>query len=154
MKDKVPAPKKGAVSTPRDELFQLMFDMGRLMKREMQAGVDMSIGYLSLETLRYIEEQENGNGTPDMQCVADYLRVQGPSATRLIASLVTEGYLARVPDSNDRRRVLLSVTPKGKRALADAMRARQEVFKRIVAPLSDRDCAQLARILDIITRSH
>ncbi len=131
------------------ELFQLMFEMGRLMKQEMHSGAAHRVGYLPLETLRYVDEQ----GKPDMQAVADYLRVAGPSATRLIAALVADGMLARVPDPADRRRVLLSVTPAGKRMCQAALRERQSAFARVVAPLSASDRAHLVRILSVITRS-
>jgi len=141
--------KEKSNSEGNAELFQLMFDMGRLMKREMHSGTTHSVGYLPLETLRYVDEQ----GKPDMQAVADYLRVAGPSATRLIAGLVKDGMLARVPDPADRRRVLLSVTAAGKRACQASLRERQAAFARVIAPLSAAERAQLARILSIITRS-
>ncbi|MDB5237230.1 MAG: MarR family transcriptional regulator [Parcubacteria group bacterium] len=130
------------------ELCSLMFDMGRLLKHQIAVDGSGPSTYLHLETLRYIQEA----GTPDMQAVAEYLRVKSPSATRLIGSLVSEGLLARVPDADDRRRILLALTPSGKRMLDTATHKRAEAFARVIAPLSVRDRAEFARLLTIITR--
>jgi DNA-binding MarR family transcriptional regulator len=125
-----------------------MFEMGRLLKHQVAVDGSGPSTYLHLETLRYIQEA----GKPDMQAVADYLRVKSPSATRLIGTLVSEGLLARVPDKIDRRRILLSLTPSGKRMLDAATRTRAQAFARVIAPLSAKDRAEFARLLAIITR--
>jgi DNA-binding MarR family transcriptional regulator len=130
------------------ELCSLMFDMGRLLKHQIAVDGMGPSTYLHLETLRYIQEV----GKPDMQAVAEYLRVKSPSATRLINSLVSDGLLARVPDADDRRRIMLALTPAGTRMLDTATKKRAEAFARVIAPLSAKDRAEFARLLTIITR--
>ncbi|MDB5265655.1 MAG: MarR family protein [Parcubacteria group bacterium] len=143
---------RGAKGTGSDtstaEIFSLMFEMGRLLKHQVAVDGSGPSTYLHLETLRYIQEA----GKPDMQAVAEYLRVKSPSATRLIGALVTDGLLARVLDADDRRRVLLTLTPSGKRMLDVATQTRAKAFARVIAPLSAKDRAEFARLLTIITR--
>ncbi|MBC7805919.1 MAG: MarR family transcriptional regulator, partial [Akkermansiaceae bacterium] len=45
--------------------------------------------------------------------LADYLFIERPTATALIAKLVERGLLARVPDATDRRSHGLRLTPSG-----------------------------------------
>ena len=133
----------------RNELLPLMFEMGRLLKREMcRDGVDVA-SFLHIETLRYIEEQ----GMPSMRDIAEYLKIAPPSATTLINSFVKDGILERVEDAADRRIVRLKLSSKGRKILAEAMQKRAQAFSRLVAHLSSHDSEELVRILSIITRS-
>jgi DNA-binding MarR family transcriptional regulator len=138
----------GAASSDTAEISSLMFEMGRMLKHQVAVdGVGPST-YLHLETLRYIQEK----GQPDMQAVAEYLRIKSPSATRLINALVSDGLLKRVPDAADRRRILLALTPSGMRLLDTTTRKRAEAFARVIEPLSAGDRKEFARLLRIIIR--
>ncbi|MDB5189811.1 MAG: putative transcriptional regulator, MarR family [Parcubacteria group bacterium] len=130
------------------ELSSLMFEMGRKLKHQISVDGMGPSTYLHLETLRHIQEV----GQPDMQAVADYLRIKSPSATRLIHALVSDGLLKRIPDANDRRRIELALTPAGVRMLEKATRKRAEAFARVIEPLSSADRKEFARLLTIITR--
>lgn len=117
------------------------------MKRELAAESVAFPSWLHLETLRFLKEEGGGMGE-----VAQYLRIKAPTASVLIDALVRDGYVKRTSDANDRRRVLLHVTPKGKRCLADATKKRAKVFARVLAPLSASERRQFARILTTITQ--
>ncbi len=138
--------KPGAKDTA--EIFSLMFEMGRMLKHQVAVDGLGPSTYLHLETLRYIQDA----GTPDMQAVADYLRIKSPSATRLIHALVSDGLLIRVPDVSDRRRILVALTASGIRMLDTSARKRAEAFARVIAPLSASDRSEFTRLLTIITR--
>jgi DNA-binding MarR family transcriptional regulator len=131
-----------------DELLPLMFELGRLMKREMSREGADPLTYLHIETLRYIQEQ----GAPSMSEVAEYLKIAPPSATALIDAFVKDGILDRSTDAADRRVVRLQVSAKGSKTFDDMMAKRAKAFSRIIAPLSTQDRDELARILTIITR--
>ena len=131
-----------------DQLLPLMFEMGRLMKREMNREGADPLSYLHIETLRYIQEQ----GTPSMREVAEYLKIAPPSATALIDAFVKDGLLDRSADTNDRRVVRLQLSASGRKSIDRMMQQRAKAFSRIIAPLSTQDCVELTRILTIITR--
>ncbi|HEX7651589.1 MAG TPA: MarR family transcriptional regulator [Candidatus Paceibacterota bacterium] len=133
---------------PGDQLFPLMFEMGRLLKHQFSVDGYGPSSYLHLETLRHLREA----GTLDMGAVAGYLRVAAPSATALVNALARDGLIIRKPDAQDRRRVLLSVSAKGVRTLEDAAKRREAAFARLTAPLSAADRKEMARILTIITK--
>jgi DNA-binding MarR family transcriptional regulator len=135
-------------STPdQDRLSELMFEMSRLLKHQFAADGYGPSFYLHLETLRYLQESQT-----DMRDLAHYLRIAAPSATGLVNALVKQGLVVRKPDITDRRRVLLTVSAKGIRTLADACKRREAAFARVIEHLTAADRKELARILSVITK--
>ncbi|MES2668255.1 MAG: MarR family transcriptional regulator [Patescibacteria group bacterium] len=141
-----PRPRKTLPSSPDEELFSLMFEMGRVMKRCMVANAKEKLTPLHVATILFIEHAD----APDMRAVSEYLRISSPSATRLVSQLVEDGLLARTPDPLDRRRVLLSLATPGKKFLDAVKREHKREFLRLIAPLSVPDRTEFARILATI----
>src|SRR5690606_17918219 len=83
-------------------------------------------------------------------CVGDLARAAGvssPTATRMLDGLEQEGIVKREPAPDDRRRIAVRPTAKGRRALAetgDRVRAARE---RIYAELTPDERAQAERLL-------
>jgi|SRR6185437_3257452 len=136
--------------TDDQRLFELMFAMGRLLKHQMSADGFGPSSYLHSEILRYLADAPDS----DMRDLARYLRVAAPSATGLVDALVAQGLVARRPDPKDRRRVRISVSPKGAAAIKKAARHREAAFARITKPLSAKDKREMIRILSVITDNH
>jgi len=134
--------------TPTDQLPELMFALLRYVKRELSREELNVPSWLHLETLRFVEEGKS----PAMHELASYLRVQAPTATGLVAALVKEGFLERTKVADDRRRVELRVTTKGKACLKEAAQKRTTAFARVVSGLSVKDRKEFARLISIITR--
>ena len=62
--------------------------------------------------------------------LAERLKIQHHSAVELVNRLAARGYVRRHRSGEDRREVLLSLTPKGERVLADLVTYhREEVFQ-------------------------
>jgi DNA-binding MarR family transcriptional regulator len=133
---------------PRERLLPLMFEMGRLLKREIAQDGACVVSFLHLETLRFIQEHEK----PTMSDIAEYLKIAPPSATALVNGFFKEGIIERTADSIDRRVVRLTLSTKGKNLLRQTMRQREKAFARVTASLSTKDCDELSRILKIITQ--
>jgi DNA-binding MarR family transcriptional regulator len=95
-----------------------------------------------IEILRYVSE----NKQPLMKDVADYLNITPPSATALIDSLVSQGYLKRIPDKKDRRIVKLTETLKGKKTLDDGMKVMKKGMKETFSKLSEKEINTLITI--------
>src|SRR5918992_3702800 len=67
--------------------------------------------------------------------------------SRLVDRLVAAGYVERVPADDDRRRVELSLTPKGRRLEKQVQRARADLFALARTLIGDRD---LQPVLDFL----
>lgn len=72
----------------------------------------------------------------------------------LLSELEGEGLVARVRDPNDRRRMLVELTPAGARALKRLDRRIGAAQDRLVAPLSAADRAELERLLTLLVEHH
>jgi DNA-binding MarR family transcriptional regulator len=71
-------------------------------------------------------------------------RLKPQSVTRLIAALVEGGLAARIVDSSDRRRLLVSITTHGRQELAREMRRRDRQLARRLLKLSVAERTTLA----------
>jgi DNA-binding MarR family transcriptional regulator len=74
--------------------------------------------------------------------LAARLCIRHHSAVGLVDRLAASGYLARNPDENDRRRIILALTPKGEKSLAALSAVHRQELRRIV-PLLKPVLAQL-----------
>jgi DNA-binding MarR family transcriptional regulator len=73
--------------------------------------------------------------------------VAAPTATRMLDGLERGGYVTRATDVNDRRCVVVDLTPAGRAALDVTSRALHANRRRISSSLPDEDRAQAARLL-------
>lgn len=84
--------------------------------------------------------------------LAEIERVQRPTATRIAASLESEGLIERAPDPSDGRVSLLSISPRG-RALLKRLRKRKNAYlSRRLRELDDSDVEALERAVEVLER--
>ena len=138
---KSPTPSQRAA-----RLSSVLFEMGRLLKRDMAAAGGPGMTFLHLETLRFIKD----NPSSSMSDLAEYLRVTKPTATSLVTGLVSTGIVTRREDSGDRRRILLALSSQGAHVLATAAKARERAVDRLFARLPVRDQEELLRIVSAV----
>lgn len=79
-----------------------------------------------------------GDGSSVATALARRLTVSRPSITALADGLVDRGYVERLPDPDDRRRVTHTLTPAGHTALAAGDEAISARLDTVVAHLSPR----------------
>jgi DNA-binding MarR family transcriptional regulator len=75
--------------------------------------------------------------------VADHLGVTRPTASVIVDRLVRRGLLARSEDPRERRRIVLTLTPKGRRLLEQARSATRSWMAGVLAPLSRATLRQI-----------
>lgn len=131
-------------------LIEKTFSFLRCMKGQMSLQSDvLNLSMIQLQTLIFIKQ----NPTTPMKAVAEYLRVELPSATSIVEKLVKLSYVKRQTDTEDRRLVLLHLTPKGESLLADAMKERSKNMEHILSYLSEKDRDELSRIFDTLIKA-
>ena len=87
-------------------------------------------------------------GALNLSAVADGLGVNASNASRACDRLVTAGLLAREEDPRDRRNVVLTLSPAGKKVLDHVSRQRGRVLDRIVERMAPADQGMLAASLN------
>lgn len=89
-----------------------------------------------------------GAGAPmRMADLAAALEIVPRAATTNVDALDQAGLVVRRTDSCDRRSVLVSLTPKGRKLLARLAGARRRAADRVLAPLSIAERGELMRLL-------
>ncbi|MGH2683846.1 MAG: MarR family winged helix-turn-helix transcriptional regulator [Actinomycetota bacterium] len=97
-----------------------------------------------IDALDLLAEQDGRR----MSELADALRVDASTATRAVDRLVADGFVTREMASDDRRAVVVRLTPEGRtrhRALAERRRG---VIQRIVADFEESELVHLAELLE------
>lgn len=77
-------------------------------------------------------------------------RVTAPTMTRLVQALEADGVVKREADPDDRRAVLLSATPRGRKLLELARKRRLAAMEQIVGGLSAEETALVERAVTLL----
>jgi DNA-binding MarR family transcriptional regulator len=109
------------------------------LSREIHPDLDAA-GYVLLATLTEV-------GPLRANDLAEHFGVDKSSISRQVQRLERLGFLDRREDDTDRRAQLLAVTPKGKRRLAVASKARRLRFRARLDSWNSADVRDLARLL-------
>src|SRR4051794_18672837 len=101
-----------------------------------------------LSALRRLEDEDGR--TPGELAILE--KVSPPSMNRTLNALESAGYLTRTPDTADARRVLLSLTPRGRELMAETRRLRIEWFGSQLAALEPEERRRLLAVTDILRK--
>lgn len=89
-------------------------------------------------------------GPAGLNQLARTLGVSNPAATELVDRLVERGYVRRAASESDRRCVVLTLRPRGRRILAQFGKHRRARFSKLLRVLDRRDVARLAEALETV----
>jgi DNA-binding MarR family transcriptional regulator len=85
-------------------------------------------------------------GIPLSQLIKE-LRISKQAAGQLVDALVLRGYLARLPDADDRRKLTVVLTERGQAAAAIQMAAREKIDAELKDRVGDDDVRRARRVL-------
>ncbi|HUA25223.1 MAG TPA: MarR family transcriptional regulator [Steroidobacteraceae bacterium] len=86
-----------------------------------------------------------GAGDVPLASLIRDLRISKQAAGQLVDTLVNRGYLARTVDEQDRRRLIVTLTDRGRAAAATQAAARERVDAELVAKVG-RQCVEHTRV--------
>lgn len=101
----------------------------RFIRTEMRRHRAPSLSVPQLRALAFV----HGNPGTCLFNVADHLGVTRPTASVIVDRLVRRGLIHRAADPRERRRIALTLTPKGARRLEQARRATRLWLTRALA---------------------
>ena len=107
---------------------------------------------IELSTVRVLQAVDQAAAPPSIGTVAATLAIDPSTASRLVDQRVTEGLLTRSPDADDRRRLVLELTPPGRALLEELAASRTTMLEEVTADWSTTDIAALERLLLRLTR--
>jgi DNA-binding MarR family transcriptional regulator len=128
----------------RVHLVDLICGVNRKIEQSMEASLKPH--GVSMEQYRVLRTLDEVNGLP-MGDLATLVFVDSPTLTRIIDRMVASADVFRGPDPEDRRRVLVFISDKGRENLVRIQSIGEEAERQLVARLGERDSAHLERIL-------
>jgi MarR family transcriptional regulator, lower aerobic nicotinate degradation pathway regulator len=93
-------------------------------------------------------------GAASQAALGRRLRIDRSEMHALLSDLEQRGHVARVRDQNDRRRMLVELTPVGARALNRLNRRVEAAQDALLAPLSAAEREQIHRLLAQLVEHH
>ena len=90
----------------------------------------------------YVLARVYGDSSASADLARD-LSISKQAVSQLIDTMVMRGYLARTPDDEDRRRMVLALTPRGEEAATASWRAASEADAELASRLSPDGVAAL-----------
>lgn len=90
----------------------------------------------------------------DQITLAGRVAFDAATSGSVIGRLEAKGWVRREPDTRDKRRKLLWVTPEGERAVQTMKRAVSKAQARILGPLPPAEREQLTTLLDKLVAGH
>ncbi len=125
-------------------LGELVMEVARGLRRRFAATLEpWGVTPHESRALRVIGRHEPTR----LGVVAQHLRIAPRSVTDVVDSLEKRGFVAREPDSTDRRATQVSLTPTGRQILDELDAARRADQESYFGDLSEHDRATLTRIL-------
>ena len=100
---------------------------------------------LTFQVLCLLMASKDGQATPSD--LSDLVGTSRANMTRIIASIVDEGYAVREVEANDARRSNISITPQGRKVTENAADYLAEPIRRIFAGLNEKEFTQLEALL-------
>ena len=92
----------------------------------------------------------SGTQVLNVNAVADALRTSGAFITREAGALVREGLVRKIVKRDDRRHVILALTPRGRRVLNDVAPSLRRINDTLFAGVSADDFAGMRRFIGMM----
>ena len=127
---------------------ELRISVMRLARRLRAERSDPDLSLTQISTLGTLDRY--GPLSPGE--LAEHERVQPPSMTRTVASLVERGLVTRSPHPLDRRQVVVSLTSEARRILKEDRRRRDAWLSKRLEELDVSDSMLLAAAAPILER--
>lgn len=80
--------------------------------------------------------------------LADKFGMTASAVTQLVNPLVVNGLIRRGEDKTDRRKIILSLTPKGRKQVITLKKKKVEMIKKIFENLDHKEIEELSKILE------
>lgn len=110
----------------------------------------IGINHTSFDILMFLANN------PEYDTAADVVRVRGIKANLVsihVDKLVTEGYLLRIPDTRDRRKVHLHCSEKAAPILAEGCRLQERFVQQLFSGIDPADQERFQRTFAAIDRN-
>ena len=136
--------------TFEEKFLQLMLFGGKWVAMQLdEALVDLDLSHTKMWALKYIVESDQPMALSDL---AECTNSGRSNVTQLMDRLEAEQLARRVPDPEDRRRVLIEATSEGKQRYHAGIERSRQVASALMEPLNAEERRQLVEYLERVAR--
>lgn len=121
----------------------------RIIRAEMRSHRTPDLTVPQFRALLYVSRREQVS----LSDVADHLGLTLPSVSKLVDKLVERGLMFRTNAADDRRRMILTLTPAGQAARESAAQATQARLIEQLNTLSPEECAVVSEAMRLLRRA-
>jgi DNA-binding MarR family transcriptional regulator len=133
-----------------DQILELMFSVGRLMKGEMKfSSHTANLSLLQIQILMFVQKQDE----VQMKDLASNFTITLPTATSLVDNLIKLGLVLRTRGAEDRRVVTIKLSAKGKKLFAKIARERTEKMNTMLSYISHKERRDLFKVLTSLKKN-
>ena len=130
------------------ELWDLLNAVSASFKRIIGMQMDpTSLKPIEIKMLNLL----NSKGGMQINAIAEELSVTGPWITGIVKALQQKGYVKKVRNEGDRRRLKVTITPSGKKILVRSMDTYLKAVGGLLDKLSAEDIEEFKRLLSKIS---
>ncbi len=120
----------------------------RMIRGEMRSHRVADLSVPEFRTLAYIHRHPGAS----LSEVAEHIGLMLPSMSKLVDGLVARGLITREPCAEDRRRVTLGITARGRNLWETAREATLSSLAHRLEPLSESERTTVIRAMHILHR--
>lgn len=121
----------------------------RTIRAEMRSHRSPDLSVPQFRALGFVNRRADAS----LSDVADHLGLALPSVSKLIDKLVERGLMTRETAPDDRRRLILALTPAGQSILQAAVQATQARLAEQLAALSPEENALVSEAMHLLRRA-
>lgn len=140
------APRTADLNRCTEAVLETSLLVTRLVRREVRSHRPLGLSLPQIRCLGYVSRHQACSPSD----VTDYLGLSLASVSKLVDALVTRGLLVRRASTSDRRRRILTLTPRGAEQLVAAQAVARTLVARHLAPLSPDDRADVLRVMSLV----
>jgi DNA-binding MarR family transcriptional regulator len=115
----------------------------------LQVWEEMGINFPQLRILFRVRSRPG----IDLRTLAEQMGISASGASQQVDKLVARGFLVREDDPDDRRRLSLELTERGKQATGEISRATRSYVESALSVLSDEELTDFHRLLGRVLAS-
>ncbi len=140
--------------SPPSKIPALSNSISQLIPRIIQGA---HIGFLAKRQLTHTQlfvlVAIHSQGQPSMRTLSNNLKVSMPTMSGVIERLVKAGYAIRSKHPRDRRQVLVELTPRGERMVAEFQRMISERWQEVLKALDSPKIKVFGQIVEELKKS-
>jgi len=140
--------KNGSAGGCAKGLLAVVPSVMRFIRHQMRRHRQMELSVPQFRTLVFL----NCSRETTLSAMADHLGLSRPAASRLVDLLVKRGLIDRHIPPDDRRKVSLSLTGRGKEIFHSALAATEVAMVGQLRELPARDLARIGESMKILAR--